>query len=141
MPQKAEYGVIGVGLIEICIGMVTLAALIESCLFGQSAKPPEVFLFVLATSLLSLGLGAGILRYSLGCYRLLLYFATLVVFSKLLIFAGIISLNGALETSIPSGVKNTVSVVYHSMLILYFNSAAVRKLFGEKRKIWQRCAF
>ncbi|MDP2940738.1 MAG: hypothetical protein Q8N85_00565 [Candidatus Omnitrophota bacterium] len=135
MAQKHGLGIIFVGLVEICIGVVTLTSLIEASLFGQSTKPPEVFIFVLVTSLISLGLGIGILRYNLGCYHLLLYFATLIIFSKLLIFAGIISLNGALETFVPSGIKNTVSVIYHGLLLLYFNSAGVRKRFGEKRKL------
>ncbi len=134
MPLKQNYGVFIFGLIEICIGVVTLVALIESSLFRQSAKPPEVFIFVLVTSLISLSLGIGILRYNLNCYHLLLYFATLIIFSKLLIFAKIISLSGALETSVPSGIKNTVSVIYHALLLLYFNSAGVRERFGEKRR-------
>jgi len=67
-------GIILFGTIEIIIGLVTLAAVIASLFFGQSAKPPNILTFVLATAALSLDLGIGILRKNLTSYRLLLFF-------------------------------------------------------------------
>lgn len=122
------------GTIEIIIGLVTLAAVTLSLFFGQSAKPANILIFVLSTAVLSLGLGIGILRRNLTSYRLLLFFAAAVILSKILIFAKIITLSGALETDIPQSAKNIISVIYHSLLIWYFSQPLVRKEFREKIK-------
>lgn len=135
MGKSTRLGVAVFGLIEICIGLITLIAVILSLVSGSSAKPAAVLVFVLATSLISTALGIGVLMNNLTSYHMLMFFATVVVFSKGLIFAKIISLSGALETNIPSSVKNIISIVYHSILIFYFTSPQVRKLFGEKRKV------
>jgi len=134
MPTKRNYGIFIFGLIEIGIGLITFAVVIASLILGKSTKPLEVLIFVLTTAVISFGLGLGILRMSLQCYHLLLFFSAVVILSKALIFAKIITLNGALETSMPSQVKNTISIVYHILLIRYFISPTVRRAFGEKRK-------
>lgn len=135
MSKSVKLGVAFFGLIEICIGLVTLIAVILSLVLGTSAKPPAVLIFVLATSIISACLGIGILMNNLASYHMLMFFATVVVFSKALIFAKIISLSGDLETNIPSSTKNIISIIYHSILIFYFSSPKVRELFGEKRKV------
>jgi hypothetical protein len=127
------YGVVTFGLIEIIIGCITFLLVILSLLVEKSAKPPEVLIFVLTTAVISLSLGIGILRKSLVSYHLLLFFSTVIILSKILIFAKIIYLSGALETTIPSPIKNTVSIVYHSLLILYFIQPSIRKQFKAKR--------
>ncbi len=129
------WGVTIFGIIEICIGLFTLSAVLTSLVIGVSAKPPEVMAFVVITSSISFGLGIGILRRSIHSYHLLLFFSTMVIFSKFLVFARIISLSGALETAIPSTAKNIISVVYHLALIAYFILPAVRKEFGERRNV------
>ena len=135
MLPNRNYGIRIFGLIEIGIGLVTFFVVIASLILGKSTKPLEVLIFVLTTAAISLSLGLGVLRMNLHSYHLLLFFATEVILSKALIFAKIITLNGALETSIPSQVKNTISVLYHILLIGYFISPKVRKAFGEKRKV------
>lgn len=117
------------GLAEISIGLVTLFATALSFILGKSAKSPEVLIFVIIASAISLVLGIGLLRLNARCYRLLLFFAAVIIISKVLIFAKIITLSGALETSISSNIKNLVSVVYHIVLIWYFRRPNVVKQF------------
>ena len=128
-------GILMFGAIEISLGLITFISVILSIILGKPTKPLPVLIFVLITALISSVLGIGILRRNLSCYHLLLFFSTVVILSKILIFAGIISLSGALETSIPAGVKNLISVTYHTLLILYFLRSPVRELFGEKRDV------
>lgn len=129
--MKENLGIKLFAFIEIIIGSVTLAALIFSLIQGHSTKPWEVFIFVLTTSLVSVGLGLGILKYNPHCYYLLLYFSSIIVLSKLLIFAKIVTLSGALETTVPAPIKNTVSIFYHSLVIFYFTRKPVRERFKK----------
>ncbi|MBM3249963.1 MAG: hypothetical protein FJZ09_03845 [Candidatus Omnitrophica bacterium] len=133
--QKTDWGVVLFGATEVLIGALTLIAVTISLISGKSAKPAEVLIFVLTTSMTSLGLGIGILRQSLHSYHLLLFFSTIVIFSKILIFGRIISLSGALETAIPSGAKNLISILYHALLIFYFTRPKVKEYFGERRDV------
>lgn len=135
MVNKHKIWIFIFGLIEIAIGSTTLIALALSLILGKSTKPAGVLMFVILASVMSLSLGIGILRRSLFCRSLLLYFATVVILSKILIFARVITLNGALETSIPAGVKNAISIIYHCLLIWYFSRESTRKEFGEKRNV------
>jgi len=132
---KHNCGIVIFGLIEISTGLITLIAVIISLILGKSIKPLEVLIFVLITSIISLSLGIGILRYNLTSYHLSLFFATVIILSKVLIFARIISLSGALETNISPTAKNIISIIYHSLLIWYFVRPSVRKQFGEKRNV------
>ena len=129
--MKEKLGIKLFALIEILIGAVTLLAVILSLVQGHSAKPWEVVMFVLVTAAISTGLGLGILKYNRHAYHLLLYFSSIIVLSKILIFAKIITLSGALETMVPVPIKNTVSILYHSVIIFYFT----RKPIKEKFKI------
>jgi len=117
-------------IIEIFIGLATLTAVILSLAQGKSTKSLQVLVFVLITAIISSGLGWGILRYKLLAYRLLLYFSSIIILSKILIFAKIITLTGALEITIPSSLKNIISVLYHSLLIFYFTRKSIREQFN-----------
>ncbi|MDD5044024.1 MAG: hypothetical protein PHU91_02610 [Candidatus Omnitrophica bacterium] len=133
--MKARLGIAFFGIIEILIGGITLAAVSLSLIQGTSAKPPEVLAFVIVTSLISLSLGIGVLKHSLHSYHMLLFFATVVILSKVLIFAKIMSLSGELETAIPAHFKNIISIIYHSLLIYFFSRPQVKKEFGERRNV------
>lgn len=135
MSEKTKQGIVLFGLIEIAIGSATLVTVITSLLLGISTKPIEVLIFVLSTAAISLSLGIGILRYNLASYHLMLFFATVIILSKILIFTRIISLSGALGTNVSPTLKNIISVVYHSLLIAYFSRSSVREQFGEKRNV------
>lgn len=116
--------------IEILIGLITFIAVILSLIQGKSTKPIQVLIFVLATATISSYLGFGILKHNLKSYYLLLYFSSVIILSKILIFAKIITLNGALETTIPASFKDTVSILYHSLLIFYFTRKSTREQFS-----------
>jgi len=114
---------------EILFGGITLLAIGLSLIFSFNNKPPNVLLFVMTTALISTSLGIGLLNLRKRAYQLLIYFASVIVLSKLLIFANIIHLNGALETSIPSPIKNSISILYHAGVVFYLLKRDVKKMF------------
>ena len=118
-----------IGIIEILIGGRTLALTTATALLGLSHKSANVLCFVLLTSLSSTLLGIGLLKSNKLAYQMLLYFSSVIVLSKILIFFGIIQFNGALETQIPSSFKNIVSIVYHSAVIYFLTHHSVREVF------------
>jgi hypothetical protein len=134
--MKHKWLTVIFALAEIIIGSVTLIAVILSLIQGKSTKPPEVLVFVLTTAIISLGLGFGIFRYNLTSYHLLLYLSSIIILSKILIFAKIITLSGELETIIPASLKNVVSILYHGLLIFWFTRKSVREQFGERRNFF-----
>ena len=133
--MKRKLGIRIFASIEIFIGSITLIAATLSLIQGKSSKPPEVLIFVLSASILSVILGIGILRHNLTCYHLLLYFSSIIILSKILVFGRIITLSGALETAVPSSLKNMISILYHSLVIFYFTRPNVQKEFGERRNV------
>ncbi len=100
-----------------------------SCFFSFNTKPPNILLFVLVTAITSTSLGVGILKLNQTAYDLLIYFSSVIILSKIMIFANIIYLNNTLETFIPARVKNTISVLYHGSVILYLRQKKIKKIF------------
>jgi hypothetical protein len=129
--MKPPKGILIFGLIEIAIGAITLIAVLTSLILSLSTKPLNVLVFVITTSLISVYLGIGIIRRHIHAYHMLLFFASVVILSKILIFTKIIVLYGALEISIPSAFKDIISLIYHALIILYFN---LKKVKGEFQK-------
>ena len=122
-----------IGIIEILVGGITLLATLATLLFSSTPKTPNVLCFVVITSIISTLLGIGIIRIHKTAYELLIYFSSVILLSKLLIFMNIIQLNGNLETSIPSSFKNLLSLVYHATIIVYLKRSDIRKIFyGNK---------
>jgi len=124
-----QLGVKIFALIEVLIGSITFISVAVSLFNGYSTKPLEIVLFVLVTSIVSAGLGIGLLYYNHHTYHMLMYFSSVIILSKILIFAKIISLSGALETSVPDPLKNTISIIYHGLVILYFMRNPVKERF------------
>lgn len=124
-----KLGIILFGIIEIIIGSVTFVALMASLFLGKSTKPLEIFLFVLIASVISSGLGIGIIRHNIHSFHMLLFFSAAIILSKFLASVGIIYFNGALETSISPSFKSITSVVYHSLLIFFLTRPSVRRQF------------
>ena len=118
-----------IGITEILIGTITLAATLTVLALDTNQKPPSVLLFVLTTSITSALLGIGILRYKKTAYELLLFFASVIVLSKILIFMNIIYLTGELETALSPEFKNCISIIYHSLLFFYLREPEVKALF------------
>ena len=121
-----------IGLCEVLIGVTTLVGLVVSVALLANEKTPNVFIFVLTTACISSLLGMGILLHSPWARRLLIYFSSVVILSKLLIFTDIIALNGAVETTIAPALKNILSVAYHGFVIAYLHRREVRQLFRQE---------
>ena len=131
-PKKPPKGLVAFAAIEIAIGLITILGVSLSIILKFNTKPLNILSFVYVTSLLSLWLGVGLLNYNRKSYELLIFLAGVVIITKVLIFAQIIELNGALETKIPSNLKNIISVIYHAVLLCYLNLKNVKKLFIPK---------
>ena len=120
-----------IGIIEIYIGGVTLVSNLLSVFLAANPKTPNVFWFVTVTGFLSTFIGIGILKLKQPAYQLLLYFASVIILSKILIFMNIIQLNGALETAVPTSIKNLISIFYHGFIVLYLSRRDVKTHFNK----------
>ena len=85
--MKHKWGIIIFAFIEILLGSITLVAVILSLIQGKSTKPLEVLIFVLTTAVISTVLGFGILRCNLTSYHLMLFLSSIIILSKIVIFA------------------------------------------------------
>ncbi|MFC1709120.1 hypothetical protein ACFL2J_03555 [Candidatus Omnitrophota bacterium] len=128
-PKKPPKGLLIFALCEVAIGFITILGVSLSIVLEINVKPANILAFVYVTSLLSLWLGIGLLNFNIKSYELLIFLAGVIILTKVLIFAGIIHLNGALETNIAQNLKNTVSIVYHTTLLWYLNLRNIKKLF------------
>jgi hypothetical protein len=118
-----------VGIIEVLIGFVTLLFNLLTLIAGTNTKSFGVLVFVIIASCASTTIGIGLLKFNKLAYQVLLYFASVIVLSKILILLGLIQLNGELEVSVPSHVKSFVSIAYHGFLILYLRKSDVQRNF------------
>ena len=118
-----------IGLTEILIGGITLCVTLWAMILSLNTKSFNVLIFVTGTATVSTFIGIGILKFKKAAYQLLLYFSSVVLLSKILIFMDIIHLNGAMETSIPPFIKDGTSVLYHAFVIYYLQKEDIRKIF------------
>ena len=128
--MKQYRAVLVIGIIEILIGATTLLGVLTSLLIRANPKPLNVLLFVIVAASISTSIGFGVLKFNKTAYRLLYYFSTVVILSKILIFLGVIHLSGALEHFFPAMLKNILSVFYHGYVILFLNRKDIRKIFN-----------
>ncbi|MFP4472979.1 MAG: hypothetical protein ACLFPX_03795 [Candidatus Omnitrophota bacterium] len=135
MIMRTHAGIWGIGIIEICIGGVTLLSNYGAMITGVNDKPGNVLFFVLASATVSLLIGIGILRKERSAYRLLLYFSSVVILSKVLILMDIIRLNGALLTAVPNDTRSLISILYHAGVIIYLLRPGVKNAFGVSTAI------
>lgn len=127
--MKNYRAVLVIGLIEIFIGGVTLIGTLGALVLSLNTKTANVLLFVLITGIMSTLLGVGILKFKKFAYQFLLYFSSVIILTKLLIFADIMHLNGELTTFIPSTIKNSISIVYHGLVVYYLSKPGIKDLF------------
>ena len=118
-----------IGITEILIGGITLLGTFGSLVFSENEKTPNVLIFVILTAIASTLIGIGILKLRKLAHQSLVYFSSVIVFSKILMVGGIIQLNGALVTVIPGDVKDSVSLIYHTFLIIYLSREQNKQLF------------
>ena len=129
--KNIPKGVLSFAIIEIAIGLITICGITYSLLSGLNTKPINILTFVYVTAFLSCALGLGIVNFNKQAYELLLFFVGVVILTKILIFTQIIHLNGALETKIPSDIKNLISILYHIAIIFYFKHKNINILFNK----------
>jgi hypothetical protein len=126
---RAFRTILIIGIIEICIGGLTLLTTWFSLVSGMNTKSPNVLLFVIVAATISTSIGIGILRFKKVAYDLLLYFSSVVIFSKLMIFMGIIQLNGSLQAAVPSYFNDMISVIYHAYVIYFLKQEEIKRVF------------
>jgi len=126
---KKYRGILLLGILEILIGGLTLCAIFASIVTGINTKTPNVLLFVITTAILSTLIGIGLLQLRPEAYKLLLYFSSVILLSKILILADIVSLNGALTSFIPQFVRDIVSGFYHASIIYYLRRPEIKTIF------------
>jgi len=121
-----------ISFIELFIGLATIVGLIASSLVFTSAKPVNIFVFVLISSLISVTIGLGLFHYREWARKVLLFFSTYIVLTKILIFFSLISFNGEIITFISTESKNFISITYHVLLIAVLIQPAAKKNFLKK---------
>ncbi|MBL7157531.1 MAG: hypothetical protein ISS92_05175 [Candidatus Omnitrophica bacterium] len=122
-----------VAFIEIAIGFCTIGGLALSSIFSLSQKPPNIFMFVFISAVISTSLGIGLLLAKNWARKLLMFFSGWVILTKLLIFMGVLQFSGELLTVVSNPAKNTLSIVYHATLIILLNHQAFKKYFFAKK--------
>ena len=89
---------IGFGSIEIVIGIVTFLVAVAvqiGIIHFWEPKADNVYYFVIITALLAFMLGIGLLYNTEWARILLIFFSGYVILSKILIYTGLMSFNGA----------------------------------------------
>ena len=127
--MKSDKIISAIGIIEILIGAITLLAVLFSILTQTNPKPFNVMMFVIITAYVSLFLGVGVLEHYKTAYQLLIYFSSVIILSKVLIATNIISLTGALETSIAQSLKDKISILYHFYVIFFLRRKDIKAHF------------
>lgn len=119
-----KIGATFIGITEILIGTVTLCVCIAVQFFhinGLQAKPSNVFIFVILAALAAVVLGAGLILGKKWARKALIFFSSYILFSKILIYAHLLSFKGTIATFIPDWSRDLISVIYHSALILFLS--------------------
>lgn len=108
--------------IEILIGATTLiiSSMVQfTGVFTAQPKPTNVYIFVILTAIMAVAFGIGLLYDGKWAVRLLIFFSGYVILTKILVYAGLLSFKGALITIVPTAFKDGISVLYHSVLIIF----------------------
>lgn len=129
LQMSKKYIVITIGCIEISIGAITMAALVFSSLFFRQPKPPNVFMFVLGSAVVSSFLGFGLLRFSDFFRKLLIFFSGYVILTKIMVYIGILQFTGEIVTLVSDPVKNSISIAYHALVIFTLHHPSFKRLF------------
>jgi len=119
-----------IAIIEVLIGLVTIIGLVAYAFMSISTKPLNVFVFVLVTAAASFALGLGLLNHQPWARTLLLFFSGYIVLTKVMIAFDLLRFNGEIVTSIPAGVKNAASILYHGFIIWFLSRRPVKRLFS-----------
>jgi len=130
----AKTVILAIAWIELAIGGATLAGVAWASVFSFSEKPLNILVFVSASSVISILLGAGLLRMDNRARRLLMFFSGWVILTKLLAGIGVLEFSGELIKYVSDPLKNAISVIYHAAVIFLLNSETFKREFGDTRR-------
>jgi hypothetical protein len=82
-------------------------------------KPLNVYIFVTLTAIMAVVFGIGLLYDGKWAVRLLIFFSGYIILTKILVYAGLLSFAGAIITIVPVALKDGISILYHSALIIF----------------------
>ncbi len=99
---------------EIVLGALQCYRVLREALLPGEMTVENTIL--LASGILALSLGWGLLLKKSLAVKALIFFASGVAFSKLLIWAGVFTLPEISEILLPKRFENAISLVYHSTL-------------------------
>lgn len=109
-----------IGITEIAIGLSTITGIAITPLTNFPTKHLSVMIFVITTSIISVFLGIGIIKNNKTAIKLILIFSIYIILTKILIFYGLMQFNGEIITFLPKNAKNSISLIYHSLIVIVF---------------------
>ena len=133
-----------IGTIEILIGSVTVLGNFLTLALSLNTKSPTILGFVIIAGCLSTSIGLGLFKHQKWAYKLLLYFSSVIILSKVLIFLHVIVLNGELEMSLHkafefpvseswrngmNNLKSFISISYHGLIIVLLSKKNIKNHF------------
>jgi len=121
-----------IAFIEIVIGLSTIISLILGSWFSFPSKPFNVFIFVIISAFASAMLGVGLFNYKEKARILLVFFSGYIALTKIFIFLNLLKLCCEISGPIPAYIKNSVSIIYHLLLIAFFTRKRVKKYFVKE---------
>jgi hypothetical protein len=132
---KSRTGVLIIGLtrivggIELLVGMTMIAGLAPILSGTSSPRPFGFYVFIFTTSFVSLAIGVGLIFLKEKARKYLVYFSGYIVIEKIMIFFGVLSLEGEWMTTLFGVSKEVVSFVYHGLALIIFSRHRVRYYF------------
>lgn len=129
MKKITESLVLFIAVIECAIGLGTGLGLFLCPLFQSTGKAPGVFAFVLTASMVSFFIGLGLLLKKEWARGYLVYFSGYILLEKLLIFLGVLTLNGKMVSHVLGVSTDIYSLVYHGAILALLSLPKFRSLF------------
>src|SRR5262245_29747782 len=85
--MQTYRAVLIIGIIEVLIGTITLFGNLIFIILDLNNKSGNVLAFILITGCMSGMIGVGILKFNKIAYNLLIYFSSVIILTKFLMFA------------------------------------------------------
>ena len=126
--MKKNIAIKIIAFIEIIIGISTILGL----LLFISRKPLNVFIFVLISAIISIGIGWGLLTFGNWARILLIFFSGYIILTKILMFMGLLYFNGEIISFISISLKNLISILYHAIVMIILNQKTIKGNFTRQ---------
>ena len=118
-----------IAYIELLLGISTFLGSVIYALLSVSQKSLSVFIFVIVSSIISIVIGLGLLIRRKWAKRILIFFSGYIIMTKIFIFAGLLQFTGEMINIVHVDLKNFISGMYHTAVILFLSRKTVRKEF------------